>query len=93
MPSTNGNESTREREWLASHDGIHSVFVNEESNSMLMSMPPKYSLWPSVVDVSPKFFQCTSQSPRMFHEISSFQLFPLLSATYIPGANRNVSGM
>ena len=32
----NGNESAGN--WTASHDGIHSVFVNEESNSMLMSV-------------------------------------------------------
>ena len=32
----NGNESAGD--WPASHDGIHSVFVNEESNSMLMSV-------------------------------------------------------
>ena len=25
-------------DWSASHDGTHSVFVNEESNSMLMSV-------------------------------------------------------
>ena len=34
MPS--GNESAGD--WSASHDGIRSVFVNEESNSMLMSV-------------------------------------------------------
>ena len=33
----------------------------------LSSRPLKKSLWPSGVDVSPKFFQRTSQSPRMFH--------------------------
>ena len=29
-------------------------------------MPQKYSLWPSSVDVSPKFFHRTSQRPKMF---------------------------
>ena len=33
---TNGNESARD--WSASRDSINSVFVNEESNSMLMSV-------------------------------------------------------
>ena len=33
--------------------------------SCLSSRPLKRSLWPSGVDVSPKFFQRTSQSPRM----------------------------
>ena len=32
----NGNESAGD--WSASLDGIHSVFVNEESSSMLMSV-------------------------------------------------------
>ena len=35
--------------------------------SCLSLWPLKKSLWPSRVDVSPKFFQRTSQSPRMFH--------------------------
>ena len=56
--------------------------------SCLSSQPPKKSLWPSGVDVSPKFLgfffsQRTSQSRRMFHRylfiswVSS--TFPLLS--------------
>ena len=49
--------------------------------SCLSSRPLKKSLWPSGVDVSPKFFQRTSQSPRMFYRyllIScvSFSTFP-----------------
>ena len=35
--------------------------------SGLSSWPLKKSLWPSGVEVSPKFFHRTSQSPRMFH--------------------------
>ena len=49
--------------------------------SCLSSWSLKKSLWPSGVDVSPKFFQRTSQSPRMFYRyllIScvSFSTFP-----------------
>ena len=33
---TNGSELAGD--WSASRDGVHSVFVNEESNSMLMSV-------------------------------------------------------
>ena len=54
------------RDWSASHDSIHSVFVNEESNSMLMSV---FMATEEVLGAfrGRKFFQRTSQSPRMFH--------------------------
>ena len=32
----------------------------------LSSLPLKYNLWPSSMDVSPKFFHCTSQRPKTF---------------------------
>ena len=40
---------------------------NPTQCSCLSSLPLKKSLWPSGIDVSPEFFQRTSQSPRMFH--------------------------
>ena len=40
---------------------------NPTTCSCLTSLPLKKSLWPSGVDISPKIFQHTSQSPRMFH--------------------------
>ena len=60
------------RDWSASHDGIHSVFVNEESNSMLMScsLPPKKSLWPSGVDVSPKLYPAYFTEPQYVPSVS-----------------------
>ena len=39
--------------------------------SCLSSRPLKESLWPSGVDVSPKCYQRTSQSPRTFHQYLS----------------------
>ena len=55
--------------WPTTHDAVHSVFVNEEPDSMLIfvvSRPLKYSLYPSWVDASPMFFHRTSESPMMF---------------------------
>ena len=39
---------------------------NPTPSSCLSSLPLKYNLWPSSVDVSPKFFYRTSQRTKMF---------------------------
>ena len=65
---TNGYEAARD--WSASHDGIHGVFVNEECNSMLMSVltatEELVAFWCRRFS-KVFFFQRTSQSPNMFH--------------------------
>ena len=71
----NGNESARD--WLASHDGIHSVFVNEDSNSMLMSV---------FTITEEKLFQRTSQSPRMFQR---YLFISCVSSSTFPAAVSN----
>ena len=64
---TNGNESAGD--WSASHDGIHSVSVNEESNSMLMSVftateEELVALWSRCfTKVSPAYFTESKDVP------------------------------
>ena len=65
-PQADGDEPAGD--WLASHNSVHDVLVNKKSNAMLVfsSFPPKKTLCPSSVVVSPNFFHLISQSPRMF---------------------------
>ena len=56
-PQADGDKSAWD--WTAAHDSVHNVPVNKKSNApclCLSSLPLKYNLWPSSVDVSPKFF-------------------------------------
>ena len=56
---------------------------NQTLCSCLSSLPLKQSLWPSWVDVFTKFYQRTSQGPRMFHQ---YLFISCVSSSSFPAA-------